>query len=225
MAGRVPYSAAQAGQFVPVPGTYVSQLMRQVDDLAELKVALLVFYLLSRSRDYPAYVGEPDVLLRGAALLGMGEEDCRAGLDGAVQRGVFLRTELVVEGAKTAVLFANIESDLEAIDRLKTRSQGAERGDAKPVLNIFELYEQNFGMITPIVADELKDAQRTYPAEWIEEAFREAVRNRKLNWKYVSRILERWTAEGKDSGAHRAGARSDDRDKYIKGRFGHLVKR
>ena len=225
MAGRVPYSASQAGQFVPVPGTYVSQLMRQVDDLTELKVTLLVFYLLTRSRDYPAYVGEADVLLRSAALLGMGEEDCRTALDGAVQRGVFLKTELSVEGVKTDVLFANIESDLEAIDRLKARFQGAERGDAKPVLNIFELYEQNFGMITPIVADELKDAQRTYPAEWIEEAFREAVRNRKLNWKYVSRILERWTAEGKDSGAHRAGARSDDRDKYIKGSFGHLVRR
>jgi DNA replication protein len=210
---------------VPVPGTYVTQLMRQVEDLGELKLTLLVFYLLSRSRDYPAYVSEADVLLRGAALLGMTEEDCTVGLDGAVQRGVFLRTELTVERAKTSVLFANIESDLEAIDKLKARTQDADRGAAKPVLNIFELYEQNIGIITPIVAEELRDAQRTYPAEWIEAAFREAVGNRKLNWKYVSRILERWTAEGKDSGAHRAGARSDDRDKYIKGRFGHLVKR
>jgi len=225
MASRVPYSAAQAGQFVPVPGTYVSQLMRQVEDLVELKVTLLVFYLLSRSRDYPAYVDESDVVLRSAASLGMGEEDCRAGLDGAVQRGVFLRAELPVQESKTQVLFANIESDLEAIDRLKARTQDADRGVAKPVLNIFELYEQNIGMITPIVADELRSAQRTYPAEWIEEAFREAVGNRKLNWKYISRILERWTTEGKDSGAHRAGARSDDRDKYIKGRFGHLVRR
>jgi DnaD/phage-associated family protein len=199
--------------------------MRQVEDLAELKVTLLVFYLLSRSRDYPAYVSDADVLLRASALLGMSEEDCTASLNGAVQRGVFLRTELAVERSRISVLFANIESDLEAIDKLKARAQEADRGAAKPLLNVFELYEQNIGIITPIVADELRDAQRTYPGEWIEAAFREAVANRKLNWKYISRILERWTAEGKDSGAHRAGARSNDRDKYIKGRFGHLVKR
>ena len=210
---------------MPVPGTYVSQLMRQVDSLAELKLTLLVFYLLSRSRDYPAYVDESDVVTRGAALLGMVEADCRDALDAAMQRGVFLLTELAVDGATVRVLFANIESDLEAIDRLKNRTQDAQRGAARPVQNIFELYEQNIGMITPMVADELRDAQRTYPAEWVEEAFREAVNNRKLNWKYISRILERWTTEGKDSGAHRQGARSHDRDKYIKGRFGHLVRR
>ena len=153
------------------------------------------------------------------------EADCKAALDAALERGVFLKTELVVERERTAVVFANIESDLEAIDRLKARASDAERSGAKPIQNIFELYEQNIGMITPMVADELRDAQRTYPAEWVEEAFREAVSNRKLNWKYISRILERWTTEGKDSAAHRAGARSDDRDKYIKGRFGHLVRR
>jgi len=225
MAGRVPYSAAQAGAFVPLPGTYVTQLVRQVEDLTELKTTLLVFYLLARSRDYPAFVTENEVVLKASAMLGLDEEACQAGLDGAIQRGVFLKTALSIEGAKTLVVFANIESDLDAIDSLKSRAQEAGQGVARPVLNIFELYEQNIGMITPIVAEELKDAQRTYPAEWIDEAFREAARNRKLNWKYISRILERWTTEGKDSGAHRAGARSDDRDKYIKGRFGHLVRR
>jgi DnaD/phage-associated family protein len=76
-----------------------------------------------------------------------------------------------------------------------------------------------------MMAEELKDAQRTYPPEWIEEAFREAVRARKQNWKYVSRILERWTVEGRGSGAHRSGALPDDPDKYVRGRFGRVVRR
>jgi len=75
------------------------------------------------------------------------------------------------------------------------------------------------------MAEELKDAQRTYPAEWIEEAFREAVKARKLSWRYISRILERWIAEGKDSGENRPGARADDPDKYVKGRYGGVVRR
>src|SRR5690348_6777256 len=41
--------------------------------------------------------------------------------------------------------------------------------------NIFVLYEQNIGLLTPLIAEELKDASSQYPMEWIEAAFREAV--------------------------------------------------
>lgn len=226
MPGRVPYSAAQPGGFTLVPNSYVSQLLRQVEDPLELKVTLLTFYLLSRAREYPAYATRSELELRAASFLGIAEEECGQGLDAAVQRGVMLRLVLPLEGQDTEVYLANIEADIEAIDKWRARlaSGGAVAGSA-PVRNIFELYEQNIGIVSPMIAEELKDAQQTYPAEWIEEAFREAVRVRKLNWKYISRILERWTAEGKDSGANRPGARQIDRDKYIKGRYGHLVKR
>jgi len=62
--------------------------------------------------------------------------------------------------------------------------------------NIFELYENNFGLLTPMIADTLKDAEQTYPAEWIKVAMTEAVTNNKRNWKYVEAILKRWKAEG-----------------------------
>ncbi|MBE9505310.1 MAG: DnaD domain protein [Chloroflexi bacterium] len=226
MPGRVPYSAAQPGGFTLVPSSYVSQLMRQVEDPLELKVTLLLFYLLSRAREYPAYATRAELELRAASVLGIAEEACAQGVDAAVQRGVILRLVIPLEGQDTEVYFANIEADIGAIEEWKARlaAGGAVAGSA-PVQNIFELYEQNVGVVSPMIAEELKDAQQTYPAGWIEEAFREAVRVRKLNWKYISRILERWTAEGKDSGANRPGARSIDRDKYVKGRYGHLVQR
>jgi DnaD/phage-associated family protein len=65
--------------------------------------------------------------------------------------------------------------------------------------NIFVLYEQNVGLLQPIIAEELQEAERAYPQEWIEEAFRIAVENNVRNWKYIRRILERWAAEGKDN--------------------------
>jgi len=222
MTYHVPYSAAQPGTFAHVPGAYVSQVMRQVGDNVELKVSLLAFYLLSRSREYPGYIMHGDLVLKAASLLGVDETTCSAGIDAAVERGVFLRVQS--RPGADAAYFANVEADVEAIERL--RESWVSGGSAvSRTPNIFELYEQNIGIISPMMAEELKDAQRTYPAEWIEQAFREAVTARKQNWKYVSRILERWTVEGRGSGAHRSGALPDDPDKYVKGRFGRVVRR
>ena len=64
--------------------------------------------------------------------------------------------------------------------------------------NIFGLYEQNIGLLTPIIAEELADAEKLYPIEWVDEAFRQAVEYNKRNWRYINRILERWAVEGKE---------------------------
>ena len=64
--------------------------------------------------------------------------------------------------------------------------------------NIYNLYEQNLGLIhSPLLAEELQDAEQTYPEEWIEEAFRIAVTNNVRRWVYVRRILERWAEKGR----------------------------
>ena len=71
---------------------------------------------------------------------------------------------------------------------------------------IFVLYEQNIGLLTPMIAEELRDAEKTYPADWIADAFREAVELNKRSWRYVLRILERWRHEGRGSGTDRGRA-------------------
>jgi DNA replication protein len=63
--------------------------------------------------------------------------------------------------------------------------------------NIFVLYEQNIGLLTPLIAEELKDAASQYPMEWIEAAFREAVTHNKRKWSYIRAILRRWETEGR----------------------------
>ncbi len=63
--------------------------------------------------------------------------------------------------------------------------------------NIFTLYEQHIGLLTPLIAEDLKDAMHQYPADWIEAAFREAMFNNKRTWKYIRAILRRWETEGK----------------------------
>jgi phage replication O-like protein O len=61
---------------------------------------------------------------------------------------------------------------------------------------ISNLYQENIGILTPMIADELKDIAATYPAGWFEEALKEAVGAGVRKLKYVSAILERWRAEG-----------------------------
>lgn len=65
--------------------------------------------------------------------------------------------------------------------------------------NIFALYEQNIGVLTPLIADALKDAETTYPPDWISGAIAEAVASNKRNWKYVLAILARWQVDGPHS--------------------------
>jgi DNA replication protein len=72
--------------------------------------------------------------------------------------------------------------------------------------NVFRLYEENIGPLTPLIADALKDAEETYQPEWIAEAIDLAVKNNKRNWKYCEAILKRWKEEGR---AQRQNRRDD----------------
>jgi DnaD/phage-associated family protein len=88
--------------------------------------------------------------------------------------------------------------------------------------NIFVLYEQNIGLLTPLIAEELRDAEKTYPADWIEEAFRIAVEQNARRWRYVRGVLERMAAEGKDR--EKAGRGSEeDRRRYIEGKYAEYI--
>lgn len=66
--------------------------------------------------------------------------------------------------------------------------------------NIFTLYESNIGILTPMIASLLQDAEKVYPETWIIEAFQLSVENNKRNWRYCEAILKRWKTDGKDEG-------------------------
>jgi DnaD/phage-associated family protein len=63
--------------------------------------------------------------------------------------------------------------------------------------DIFRVYEDHIGTITPFVGERLLEAQARYPWPWIEDAFREAADMNIRNWRYVARILENMEREGR----------------------------
>src|SRR3954447_18873679 len=90
---------------------------------------------------------------------------------------------------------------------------------------IYELYEQNIGLLTPLLVEDLREAADTYPADWIEEAFREAVAYNRRNWRYVRRILEKWATQGRGDRGVAGGRPQAPRDprRYLEGKYGHLI--
>jgi DnaD/phage-associated family protein len=58
------------------------------------------------------------------------------------------------------------------------------------------LYENNIGILSPILAQELDELSTTYELAWIEAAIKEACLMQKRHLKYVSAILERWGIDG-----------------------------
>ena len=86
--------------------------------------------------------------------------------------------------------------------------------------NIFQLYEENIGPLTPLVADMLQDAQDAYPVDWIREAVEIAVQNNVRRWKYIETILSRWQEEGRN-GTNQQDNQEDYR-RYLKGKYGQF---
>jgi DNA replication protein len=240
MAEKVFPGFSARAEVTPIPNLFFSTVMPKVNGIVELKIILHVFWLLSRRRGYPQFVTYGELLSDPILLGGIGGEDkpkdevLHQALDQAVQHGAMLHLSIGREGQYEDAYFINSEAAREAINKIQ---QGefpqlvlAPRKDKEvetvPHPNIFSLYEQNIGMLTPIIAEQLQEAEKLYPAEWIESAFKEAVGLNKRNWKYIARILERWAIEGKDDGKlGRDFKKEDDREKYIRGKYGHMVKR
>jgi DNA replication protein len=205
----------------PVPNLFFSDLLPQIDHLGELKVTLHLLWLIGRKRGPLRYARLSELLADERLLEGLrtrshvGEDVLRDALERATARGTILhasvhRGELVedwylVNGPNGRDAIARLRSG--ELDLLADVAEDVQIQVERP--NIFVLYEQNIGLLTPMIADELREAERSYPEAWIADALREAVAANKRSWRYALRILERWRAEGKDEGHTAAQANGE----------------
>ena len=219
--------------YTPVPDLFFSELLPEIDHLGELKVTLHIFFLLAQQKGQrPCISGEELAsdrrLLDGLASPAISSEEAlRDALERAVARRTLLRVTAGEDASRRDWYFVNSEKGRQAVDDLLAgKWMPAESGEAVRLQvqrpNIFILYEQNIGPLTPLLADQLGEAADTYPASWIEDAFREAVELNKRSWRYIQRILERWAAEGKTDETSRRGDERDRR-RYIEGKYADII--
>jgi DNA replication protein len=226
---------------IPVPMLFFTSVLPLIKDINELKITISIFKLIKFKRGYLKFVTLKEILknhdIREGITASEGEEAgmlIEKAVNLAVKHGSLLNARLVINGDTEDIYIINQQPDKNTLEKiLKGESSvsnfdliPAKVGDLPVIDNIYKLYEQNIGIITPLIAEELKKAEELYSLEWIKEAFSEAIKQNIRNWKYISRILERWTEEGKTDGkAGRYSKKEKDRDRFIKGKYGHLVNR
>ncbi len=196
-------------EFTPVPNLLFGQVLEEIDDPLALKCFLRVLWLHSQKK------GLLNVLTLGQLLsdrtlvrvVSASGESIEAALDRTAGLGLLLHLKVEADSGLFDVYVPNTERGRRDVQRLKDSRPDLEITDghmaapeAAPKPNIFKLYEANIGIMNPLIAEELKDAELQYPEAWVEEAFREAVTGNKRSWRYIAAILKRWKTEGKDDG-------------------------
>jgi DNA replication protein len=221
----------QKGRLVKVPGLFFSELLPQIDSLAELKVTLYCIWRLQQKEGDVPYLWEREIRGDDAFLSGLAprESERRAaladGLERAVARGTLLHVRLERAGQEESLYLMNTARGRAAVEGLEQgKWQPEESADRLFDLtierpNLFTLYEQNVGPLTPYIADSLRDLEETYSEDWIEEAIEVAVARNKRSLAYIEGILRRRAAEG-GAGEEESG---EDWRRYLSGKYGRQI--
>jgi DNA replication protein len=230
---------------VSIPLGFFQQVLGQISEIAELQVSLCVFKLLEAAGGLSQPVSEQSVVqdrvLREALRVeGTPNEPDRRigiGLDLAVGRGTLLK--LAVDSGDERAFWYYLNTVANQV-QVAAMSRGAIAppadlwlGSEPPSVQaerptVFRLYEQNIGVLTPLIAERLVDALETYSPGWIEDAIGEAVTYNRRSWRYIIRILENWTVAGRgerdgEGGRHETHRRGHSGDldpaQYKNGRY------
>lgn len=197
-------------RLTPLPATFFTDLLVEIDQLEELKVMLYLFWRLNRMEGTFRYLRWADFCDDRRFMEGLGgtpqeaEVALQRGLERAVERGSLLPAQVELGDGPETLYFLNSpkgRAAVRAIARGEWRPSGIPDVPVELSLeppNIFRLYEEHIGPLTPMIAEALGEAEDLYPAQWVEEAFRISVEANKRSWRYIEAILKRWLEEGRD---------------------------
>lgn len=225
------FSGFPAGKvhLTPIPASFFHELMPVIDNLGELKVTLYAFWFLDQQEGKIRYIFYQD-FLEDALFMGGLDANLETaghiladGVERAVQRGSLLKVQPAGTGPEKTVFFLNSARGRAALKAVLNGEWNPTRQGHLPASleferpNIFKLYEENIGPLTPLIAETLREAEKDYPPDWIEEAIRSAVENNARSWRYVEAIL-RSRKERKRDETHQRDF-EEDRRRYLEGDF------
>ena len=208
MKGFAGFTAATDGT-TALPAAFFSELLPIIDNLAELKLTLHCFWLLTRKSEDVRVIWRTELLADGQLLASLAAAPEAASsllaeaLERACARGTLLHVSLPARPGRDLYLL-NTQKGRTAAAEIEQGSWLPEEPAAGAApwqverRNVFTLYEQNIGPITPLVADELRDIEKSFNAEWVEQALLESVLQNKRSLKYVRAILERRHKAGRE---------------------------
>lgn len=221
-------------QFTSIPDPFFRNLLPLIDHLGELKTTLYAFWYLDHMEGFFRYLRRQDFLQDQEFMASLAEDpqQARANLEESlvrcVQRNTFLQATLELENGAEDFYFLNTPKGRAAVQAIE-RGEWRHSGDSgfpieisTEAPNIYKLYEENIGPLTPMIAETLQDAEDIYPQQWIEDAVRIAVENNVRRWSYVDAILKRWQEGGRDERTDRRDTEKDRR-RYVEGEFSDFI--
>jgi DNA replication protein len=231
----MPFNGFPSGKLhlTPIPAPFFSDLLPEIDHLGELKICLYAFWFLDRLDGEIRYLTQQDFVEDKLFMAGMGKthESALTALNDALERAVL--RGILIKAAPPAVeegqilYFLNSPRGRAAVTALQEGAWSPDEISHPEVRldverpNIFRLYENNIGPLTPMIAEALREAEDTYPMEWIEDSIRAAVEANVRRWRYVEAILKS-RLERENHGANQEKSQKDRR-RYVEGEYGDLI--
>lgn len=218
-------------RLIPIPSAFFTDIVPEVDDINVLKVLLHFFRALDHQDGKIRFVRLHDLLQDETLQSGVVSRQkdktkiLLSALGSAVETGYLLKSEIRPDSGDV-VFFLNTTRGRDALAALQSGSwspDSQEGSNALPSVQpgIFQLYEENIGPITPMIADLLEEAEKNYPQSIIQYAFEEAVKQNARSWKYIDAILRNWQEKG--SHGKNSPDPEKDRRKYIEGEYAEFI--
>jgi DNA replication protein len=241
------YGFPPDAEWTPVPDVFFSRDLPALTGGPPVKVFLHLLWRTHRRTHRRPRLGLPAMrfvdlvadptLRRSLEALGVAEIDVEHVAENAVdellEAGLVLDAFATHEGARFRWLFPNSPEGRTALSRVESGALALPGdpsllvpdyalADGEPDESIFRLYEDHVGPVTPMLAEELKEAEVMYPARWIRDAFRISVERNVRKWSYIRAILERWMREGRSDDSDRQSG-SGRRRRYLEGRYSEYI--
>jgi len=192
-----------------IPAQFYTEILPFINHLGELKMMLNIFWLLDQMEGSIRYVNRDDLVNDELILSGIEDTNgdpivyLTESLEKLVHHGILLETTPNLDGEIYTFYFLNSPKGRAAVDSIDSGDwqPSADPGAPMEIVperpNIYRIYEENIGPLTPMIAESLADAEDNYPAHWIDDAFRIAVEKNNRNWRYIAAILNRWQTKGR----------------------------
>lgn len=201
---------------VRIPARLLADLLSRIDSLAETRLTLYCYQQIGRLSEQGAWIRARDLrsdpvlleMMMGLSQLHTPQEVLDDALEKALVRNSLLGLELSGAGSEPSdqALFLNTEAGR----RLRASMQAAGAtvhgdGGVPAIAQLsesepFRIYHQNFGLLTPVLADQLRSLIEDFPLPWVCEAMEIAVGRNIRALAYVKAILNRWEREARESG-------------------------
>ena len=207
-----------------MPNPLLAGLLEQITDIGELKLTLRVLWALHRKRSSLPFVTARELYSDRSvsAMLGATGDELERVVDTslklAVQRGTLLEIRsgesgesgsnrengelcylLNTEPVRSALVRKGVALPEPAVPQA---GPGAETQQAEPRADlhegVFRVYEENIGVMSPLIAESITAALQEHPESDVVDAIRVAVEANARSWKYVMAVLKRWSVEGRN---------------------------